>query len=156
MSRATHWPHIGLYIAISPPLGHHHSFTTYQYTPILSPQPLQALTTPELDPSTADAIRLTENDPRGGRSQNPQIKTDGSLQAISPAACMNFQTRLLGTRHGHLFHFPVILWKVQTTRQIFTKRFQVSLILSMVEMKPRQYPKIRRLSQISPTIRQTL
>jgi hypothetical protein len=43
LSRATHWPHTGLYIAISPPLGHHHSFTTYQYTPILSPQPLQAL-----------------------------------------------------------------------------------------------------------------
>jgi hypothetical protein len=44
VSRATHRPHIGLYIAISPPLGHHHSFI---YTPIytyLSPQPLQALT----------------------------------------------------------------------------------------------------------------
>jgi len=26
-----HWPHTGLYIAISPPLGHHHSFI---YTPI--------------------------------------------------------------------------------------------------------------------------
>ena len=44
LSRAMHWPHIGLYIAISPPLGHDHSFTTYQYTPILSTQPLQALT----------------------------------------------------------------------------------------------------------------
>jgi hypothetical protein len=44
VSRATHWPHTGLYIAISPPLGHDHSFTLYQYTPILSPQPLQAMT----------------------------------------------------------------------------------------------------------------
>jgi hypothetical protein len=38
LSRATHRPHIGLYIAISPPLGHHHSLLLYQYTPILSAQ----------------------------------------------------------------------------------------------------------------------
>jgi len=49
LSRATHWSHIGLYIAISPPLGHHYSFI---YTPIytyLSPQPLQALTDLDVD-----------------------------------------------------------------------------------------------------------
>jgi hypothetical protein len=44
VSRATHWPHIGLYIAISPPLGHDHSFTHTNIHPYLSPQPLQALT----------------------------------------------------------------------------------------------------------------
>jgi hypothetical protein len=44
VSRATHRPYTDIYIASSPPLGHHHSFTLYQYTPILSPQPLQALT----------------------------------------------------------------------------------------------------------------
>jgi hypothetical protein len=37
LSRATHWPHTGLYIAISPPLGHHHSLLLYQYTPHIIP-----------------------------------------------------------------------------------------------------------------------
>jgi hypothetical protein len=45
MSRATHWPHIGLYIAISPPLGHHHSFTNIPIYTYLSPQPHTGLDT---------------------------------------------------------------------------------------------------------------
>jgi hypothetical protein len=45
LSRAAHRPYTHIYIAPSPPLGHHHF--PYYYTnihPILSPQPIQALT----------------------------------------------------------------------------------------------------------------
>jgi len=74
LSRATHWPHIGLYLAISPPSDHHHSFI---YTPIytiLSPQPLQALTDPHFIPrklplSSAHQIQNYVNLIRDSRSR---------------------------------------------------------------------------------------
>jgi hypothetical protein len=80
LSRATHWPRIGLYIAISPPLGHHHSLLLYQYTPHIIPTAHSGLDMLNHLSNTGD---ISSHRPRAGLENAMRIPLESRVWAMS-------------------------------------------------------------------------